>query len=244
MLDSSYDFWNKVRRRRCKTFITLSLIIYPKTLRPGHIKCLGSPRIWAQFLRHTLLHLPLDWLRINAIFLFPPYSVSNFLNSASVDRQSQDLVRTHDLTIPYLGMNVEDFKGASAGDICTPRCMVALFITSPTEAAQYLWIHKGIKNSMKRQKDMAWEDEPSGQQVSNMLPGKSQEMAPERMKRLGQSRNDTQLWMCLMVNVKVQCYKEQYCRGAWNIRSTNQGKLDKVKQEMARRKSPSEESVN
>ena len=33
---------------------------------------------------------------------------------------------------------------------------------------------------------------------------------------------------------KVQCYKEQYCIGTWNVRSMNQGKLDVVKQEMAR----------
>ena len=33
---------------------------------------------------------------------------------------------------------------------------------------------------------------------------------------------------------KVRCYKEQYCLGAWNVRSMNQGKLEVVKQEMAR----------
>ena len=33
---------------------------------------------------------------------------------------------------------------------------------------------------------------------------------------------------------KVQCYKEQYCIGTWNVRSMNQGKLEVVKQEMAR----------
>ena len=33
---------------------------------------------------------------------------------------------------------------------------------------------------------------------------------------------------------KVWCCKEQYCIGAWNIRSMNQGKLEVVKQEMAR----------
>ena len=32
---------------------------------------------------------------------------------------------------------------------------------------------------------------------------------------------------------KVQCYKEQYCIGTWNVRSTNQGKLEVVKQQMA-----------
>ena len=33
---------------------------------------------------------------------------------------------------------------------------------------------------------------------------------------------------------KVQCCKEQYCIGTWNVRSMNQGKLKVVKQEMAR----------
>ena len=33
---------------------------------------------------------------------------------------------------------------------------------------------------------------------------------------------------------KVQCCKEQYCMGNWNVRSMNQGKLEVVKQETAR----------
>ena len=33
---------------------------------------------------------------------------------------------------------------------------------------------------------------------------------------------------------KVQCCKEQYCIGTWSVRSMNQGKLEVVKQEMAR----------
>ena len=33
---------------------------------------------------------------------------------------------------------------------------------------------------------------------------------------------------------KVQCCKEQYCIGTWNVRSMNPGKLEVVKQEMAR----------
>ena len=33
---------------------------------------------------------------------------------------------------------------------------------------------------------------------------------------------------------KVQCCKEQYCIGTWDVRSMNQGKLQEVKQEMAR----------
>ena len=59
------------------------------------------------------------------------------------------------------------------------------------------------------------------------------------MKWLDENRNDAQLWMYLMVDVsggksKVRCCKEQYCKGTWNVRSMNQGKLEVVEQEMAR----------
>ena len=33
---------------------------------------------------------------------------------------------------------------------------------------------------------------------------------------------------------KVQCCKEQYCKGTWNVRSMNQGKLEVIKQEIDR----------
>ena len=33
---------------------------------------------------------------------------------------------------------------------------------------------------------------------------------------------------------KIRCYKEQYCTGTWNVKSMNQGKLEVVKQQMAR----------
>ena len=33
---------------------------------------------------------------------------------------------------------------------------------------------------------------------------------------------------------KVWCCKEQYCIGTWNVMSMNQGKLEVLKQEMAR----------
>ena len=33
---------------------------------------------------------------------------------------------------------------------------------------------------------------------------------------------------------KVQCCKERYCIGTWNVRSVNQGKLEVVKQKMAK----------
>ena len=67
-----------------------------------------------------------------------------------------------------------------------------------------------------------------------MLIEKSREIFPEAMKGQSQSRNNAQLWMSLMVKVKSEIVKKQYCIGAWNIRSMNQSKLDMVKQEMAR----------
>ena len=36
------------------------------------------------------------------------------------------------------------------------------------------------------------------------------------------------------VGSKFRCCKEQYCIGTWNVRSINQGKLEVVRQEMAR----------
>ena len=33
---------------------------------------------------------------------------------------------------------------------------------------------------------------------------------------------------------KVGCCKEQHCIGTWNVKSMNQGKLEEVKQDMAR----------
>ena len=37
-----------------------------------------------------------------------------------------------------------------------------------------------------------------------------------------------------MIEVKSNDVKEQYCIGTWNVRSMNPGKLEVVKQEMAR----------
>ena len=71
-----------------------------------------------------------------------------------------------------------------------------------------------------------------GWQVPNMLLEISAEITPKRMKRWSQSKHP-------VVGVtgdrsKVRCCKEQYCIGNSNVRSMNQGKLEVVKQEMAR----------
>ena len=37
-----------------------------------------------------------------------------------------------------------------------------------------------------------------------------------------------------MIEARPDAVKEQYCIGTWNVRSMNQGKLEVIKQEMAR----------
>jgi len=60
------------------------------------------------------------------------------------------------------------------------------------------------------------EDEPPGQKVSNVLLGKSGGQlltASKRTKRPGQSRNDAQLWMCLLMKVKSDAVKNSIAYG-------------------------------
>ena len=63
----------------------------------------------------------------------------------------------------------------------------------------------------------------------------SEEITPDRMKRWSQSENNTQLWMGLVMEVKSDAVKSNI---AWEpgmlVGSMNQGKLEMVKQEMAR----------
>ena len=89
-------------------------------------------------------------------------------------------------------------------------------------------------NSMKRQKGMTLKDElprsvgaqyTTGEEWKNNSK-KNEEMEPKQKQYpavdgIGDGR-------------KVQCCKEQYCIGTWTVRSMNQGKLEVVKQEMAR----------
>ena len=65
---------------------------------------------------------------------------------------------------------------------------------------------------------------PSNQWRSNS--SKNEETEPKQKQRpvVGVAGNGS----------RVRCYKEQNCIGTWNVRSMNQGKLEVVKQEMAR----------
>ena len=61
-----------------------------------------------------------------------------------------------------------------------------------------------------------------GQEVPNMLLEKSEEIASGGMKRLSQIKDNAQMWVWLVVEVKFD-YKKQYCIGTWNVRPMNQG---------------------
>ena len=68
-----------------------------------------------------------------------------------------------------------------------------------------------------------------------MLLEISGEITPKRMKRWSQSKIN---WVVMDVTGdgnKVQCCKEQYCIGTWNVRSMNQGKLQVNKQDIQRK---------
>ena len=89
-------------------------------------------------------------------------------------------------------------------------------------------------NSMKRWKDSALKDElprsvgaqyATGDQWRNNSR-KNEEMEPKQKQHpvVDVTGDGSKVW----------CYKEQYCLGTWNVRSMNQGKLEVVKQEMAR----------
>ena len=67
-----------------------------------------------------------------------------------------------------------------------------------------------------------------------MLLEISGEITPERMKGWSQKNKRYPAVDVTGDRSKVWCCKEQYCIGTWNVRSMNKGKLELVKQEMAR----------
>ena len=87
-------------------------------------------------------------------------------------------------------------------------------------------------NSMKRQEDKTMNDELPRSATAQYATG--DQIIPERMKRSSQSKSNNPAVDVTGDGSKVQCCKEQYYIGTWNVRSMNQGKLEVVKQEMAR----------
>ena len=98
---------------------------------------------------------------------------------------------------------------------------------------QYSCLESPI-NHMKRQKDRTLKDELPRLVDAQYATGKEWKTNSGKNEETELSENSPQLWDVTCDGSKVQCCKEQYCTGTWNIRSMNQGKLDVIKQEMAR----------
>ena len=93
---------------------------------------------------------------------------------------------------------------------------------------------ESLMNSMKRQKDRTLKDElprslhaqyTTGDQWRNNSR-KNEEMEPKQKQYPAVDVTGDRS--------KIQCCKEKYCTGTWNVRSMNQGKLEVVKQGMTR----------
>ena len=89
-------------------------------------------------------------------------------------------------------------------------------------------------NSMKRQKDRKLKDELPRSVSAQYATG--DQWRNNSRKNEGMEPKQKQHTVVDMTGdrSKVQCCKEQHCIGTWNVRSMNQGKLEVVKQEMAR----------
>ena len=67
-----------------------------------------------------------------------------------------------------------------------------------------------------------------------MLLEVSGEITQERIKRWSQSEKQHPAVDVTDDGSKIQCCKQQYCIGTWNVTFMNQGKLEMVKQETER----------
>ena len=89
-------------------------------------------------------------------------------------------------------------------------------------------------NNMKRKKDMTLKDELPRLEGAQYRTGEEWRNSSRKNEEIEPKQKQYPLVDVTGDRCKVQCCKEQYCIGTWNVRSMNQGKLEVVKQEMAR----------
>ena len=89
-------------------------------------------------------------------------------------------------------------------------------------------------NSMKRQKDRTRKDELPRLVGAQYATGDQWRNNSRMNDETEPKQNQHPVIDVTSDRSKVQCCKEQYCIETWNVRSMNQGKLEVVKQEMAR----------
>ena len=89
-------------------------------------------------------------------------------------------------------------------------------------------------NSMKRQKDRTLKDELPRSVGTQYATGDQWRNNSRNNEEMEPKQKHHPVVDVTSDRSKVQCCKEQYCIGTWNVRSMNQGKLEVVKQEMTR----------
>ena len=87
---------------------------------------------------------------------------------------------------------------------------------------------------MKRQKDRTLKDELSRLAGAQCATGDQWRNNSRKNEELELKQKQHPIVDVTDNGSKVQCCKEQYCIGTWNVRSMNQGKLELVKQETRR----------
>ena len=89
-------------------------------------------------------------------------------------------------------------------------------------------------NSMKRQKDRTLKEELPRSVGAQYATGEEWRKNSRKNEEMDLKQKQHPVADVTGDGSKVQCYKEQYCIGTWTIKSMNQGKLEVVKEEMAR----------
>ena len=88
--------------------------------------------------------------------------------------------------------------------------------------------------SMKRQKDRTLKDELPRSVGAQYATGDQQRNNSRKNEGMETKQKQHPVVDVFGDRSKVRCCKEQYCIGTCNVMSMNQGKLEVVKQEMAR----------
>ena len=89
-------------------------------------------------------------------------------------------------------------------------------------------------HSRKRQKDRTLKDELHRSVGAQYAAGDQWRNNSRKNEEMEPRQNQYPAVDVTGDRSKVQCGTEQYCIGTWNVSSMNQGKLELVKQEMAR----------
>ena len=86
-------------------------------------------------------------------------------------------------------------------------------------------------NSIKRQKDRTLKDELPRSVGAQHATGDQWRNNSRKNEGMQPKQKHHPVVDVTGNGSRVQCYKEQYCIGTWNVRYINQGKLEVVKQE-------------